>query len=572
MGKHESEEVKMGCWYQNTGMYNMTGLGFLGLGRGKSSVMSSLKESGAIESKSFSTCFSEKGGSMALGDNSSDSSDMKWVPATYSRSNWWKVEVTGVRMGEVKVGGKMSAWQEGKGTLVDTINTDTFIPAKLAPQFKEAFEKATGMEYIENFGPGQGYDLTEEQVKALPSLYFDLNGGDDRVGGTTIEVKPSAYTAKNSYKNGQYNYRLLLHAADPAGGVLGANTLRNHRVTFDDENSRIGWEATDCDKFSEEAEKSYQHPMALYKMDGPEYFTTIGEKFDVKDKKKFDPLSVTKMPKSTQNSCNGVDMGTDMDMGSSANWKDTIKCIPKGNVAHNGIAPVITPSARTALNNLFESRIATGSGKHDERAKDVKYKLFQVPIPDRHILDNAIFENLETVDSRQLTAPARMVVCHSVATSWVCHAPTATFFYSVKAKAQMKDGSDEIIDLAVMCHASSPEEPKEDGTICHITGAGDLAVYPEEIETGVSLIEQEKVGNTAAATVATVTISESKPVAVSSSDSELTYLLLIVVGWALASVAIAVGFYYGKSRNSNRRNSNFAAVPGAPQDELQTYI
>jgi len=312
--------------------------------------------------------------------------------------------------------------------------------------------------------------------------------------------------------------------------------------------------------------------MALYKMDGPEYFTTIGEKFDVKDKKKFDPLSVTKMPKSTQNSCNGVGMGTDMDMGSSANWKDTIKCIPKGNVAHNGIAPVITPSARTALNNLFESRIATGSGKHDERAKDVKYKLFQVPIPDRHILDNAIFENLETVDSRQLTAPARMVVCHSVATSWVCHAPTATFFYSVKAKAQMKDGSDEIIDLAVMCHASSPEEPKEDGTICHITGAGDLAVYPEEIETGVSLIEQEKVGNTAAATVATVTISESKPVAVSSSDSELTYLLLIVVGWALASVAIAVGFYYGKSRNSNRRNSNFAAVPGAPQDELQTYI
>merc|ERR1711865_185379 len=208
---------------------------------------------------------------------------------------------------------------------------------------------------------------TEAQVDALPSLYFDLNGGDDAVGGTTIEVKPSAYMAKNSYKNGQYNYRLLLHASDPAGGVLGANTLRNHRVTFDDENSRIGWEAMDCDKEQKEC-------------DGDDKEDEMDKEINEKEQKD----------------------GMKMDMGKkAANWTDTVQCIPKGNVGNNGIAPVITPQARTALNNLFESRIATGSGKHGEQPADVTYKLFQVPIPERKLLDNADLTNMTIVDSRQ---------------------------------------------------------------------------------------------------------------------------------------------------------------------------
>ena len=247
--KAKSAEVKMGCWYQNQGAYNETGMGNLGLSRGNSDLLNNLHDNGMIKTKAFTTCFSEKGGYMSLGTDTSKAAqpDINWVPAMYSSSHWWKVEVTGVRVGETKVAGKMSAWQEGKGTLVDTSNTDTFIPAKLAPQFKEAFEKATGVEYIEHFGLGQGYAMTEAQVAAMPSLYFDLNGGDERTGGATIEVKASAYLAKNEYKDGKYTWRLLLHAEDPAGGVIGANSLRNHRVIFDDENSRIGFEGKDCD-------------------------------------------------------------------------------------------------------------------------------------------------------------------------------------------------------------------------------------------------------------------------------------------------------------------------------------
>jgi len=253
----KSAEVKMGCWYQNQGAYNETGMGNMGLSRGNSDLLNNLHDNGLIKTKAFTTCFSEKGGYMSLGTDTSKAAqpDIKWVPAMYSRSNWWKVEVTGLRVGETRVAGKMSAWQEGKGTLVDTSNTDSFIPAKLAPQFKAAFEKATGVEYIEHFGMGQGYDMTEAQVEAMPSLYYDLNGGDERTGGTTIEVKASAYLAKNEYKNGKFTWRLLLHAEDAAGGVIGANSLRNHRVVFDDENSRIGFEAKDCDAEAKKQER-----------------------------------------------------------------------------------------------------------------------------------------------------------------------------------------------------------------------------------------------------------------------------------------------------------------------------
>jgi len=301
---------------------------------------------------------------------------------------------------------------------------------------------------------------------------------------------------------------------------------------------------------------------ALYKMDGVEYFTKIGEKFTVKDAKKFDPLSVTKIPKWTQLECDGDDEDSDdsmggMDMGKKAsNWTDTVQCIPKGSVPNGGIAPVVTPEARTALNSLFESRIATGSDDHGEQPKDVKYKLFQVPIPERQLLDNANFTDMTIIDSRQVTKPGRLVVCHSVATIWVCHAPTMTFFYAVKA--QTKDN--EIVDLTVMCHSSSPEEPKENGTICHVTGAGDIALYPEHFDTGHSIIEE--------------TGLEAKADSTTTSSSSAV-LLFVTAGWCMATVAIAAGFYLGKSRYSSSTISSHAGdgkgarVPAARFDSAE---
>ena len=226
----------------------------------------------------------------------------------------------------------------------------------------------------------------------------------------------------------------------------------------------------------------------VYNADGPEYFTTIGYKFDVKNSGTFDPLSVTKIPLATQNACGAynspketsMSMGMNMGLGNKVHvHKDPVQCIPKGHVGSNGIAAAITATAKQGLVGIFENRIATGT-EHNGKHKDMKYKIFQAPIPARDILEKLTYKDLEVIDSRQLTVPARMVVCHSVATAWVCHAPPATFLYSVKARVHLKGSSGKTnINLAVMCHGSSPEAPR-DHTDCHIAPAGDLVIYPED--------------------------------------------------------------------------------------------
>jgi len=78
-------------------------------------------------------------------------------------------------------------------------------------------------------------------VGALPSVFFELNGGE-RDGGATVEVKPTAYMDNSSGNT----WRMRLYTSESSGAVLGANTMRDHDVVFDEENGRIGWVEADC--------------------------------------------------------------------------------------------------------------------------------------------------------------------------------------------------------------------------------------------------------------------------------------------------------------------------------------
>merc|ERR1719174_2537835 len=247
-----------------------------------------------------------------------------------------------------------------------------------------------------------------------------------------------------------------------------------------------------------------------------------------------------------------------MDMGEKAgNWTDSVQCIPKGAVPDGGIAPGV---ART---------------------------LFQVPVPDRRLLEGADLTNMTIVDSRQLTRAGRMVICHSVATTWVCHAPTMTYFYAVKAKTRMAPapaaaagsaGSEEeevVIDVTVMCHSDSPEEPKEE-TICHVTGAGDLAIYPTHLETGQSAIGEAQVQaqvqqqqqQTQQQQLSTAGAGD---VAVQQFGSPLIFL---VIGWVMASAAIAGGFYLGRrrSRGASYGRDGHGVQTAVPVDDMEVEV
>merc|ERR1719157_17192 len=256
MGRHEADEneaanlqvreteLQFGCINHQTGMFSsQVSNGIMGFGRAKSTLVSALIKNKVIDHKVFGLCFAKDGGSVTFGATESDprlrkaGKKLRWVPLLPSTSDWFTVEVTGVRVGDVKMTGSIAAFQQGKGTIVDSGTTDTYLPRAIAAQFQTAFKAATGMDFV----GGKQYTMSAEQVGALPAVYFDLNNGEDQ-GGVTVAMPSSHYM--DAVRPG--TYRMRLYATESSGAILGANAMRNHDVIFDEENNRMGWVEADC--------------------------------------------------------------------------------------------------------------------------------------------------------------------------------------------------------------------------------------------------------------------------------------------------------------------------------------
>merc|ERR1712176_1582655 len=99
-------------------------------------------------------------------------------------------------------------------------------------------------------------------------------------------------------------------------------------------------------------------------------------------------------------------------------------------------------------------------------------------------------------DERQLNVPARIITCHSMATKFVCHAPTGTYVYALKVKVGMQGGGHEVVDFNCMCHDGTDAEPKQE-TACHAMGPGGVAIFPAEysIQSNIAILyAQGKLG------------------------------------------------------------------------------
>jgi len=256
VGRHEDDENKdanlqvketelqFGCINRQAGMFSsQVSNGIMGFGRADSTLISALTKNNVVDHKVFSLCFAKDGGSVTFGAPNSDTrlhaagKKPRWVPLLPSRSNWYTVSVTGVRVGEVKMTGGTAAFNTGKGTIVDSGTTDTYLPRGVAAQFSTAFKAASGVEFV----GGKQYTMSKAQVSALPAVYFDLNNGEDQ-GGVTVAMPASHYL--DEVRPG--TYRMRLYATESDGAILGANAMRDHDVIFDEENNRMGWVDADC--------------------------------------------------------------------------------------------------------------------------------------------------------------------------------------------------------------------------------------------------------------------------------------------------------------------------------------
>ena len=158
------------------------------------------------------------------------------------------------------MGLKESTWNTGKGAIVDSGTTDTYLPRTAAAAFKKEFKKITGRDY-----GNVKMTLSDKDFAAFPTLGFVFK--DSKGETVVIHVSPSAYLEHQ----GSNRYVPRIYLTEGSGSVLGANFMQvrrlgcsvsgslrceltpccclfsqDHNVMFDEENQRVGFARADC--------------------------------------------------------------------------------------------------------------------------------------------------------------------------------------------------------------------------------------------------------------------------------------------------------------------------------------
>lgn len=152
----------------------------------------------------------------------------------------------------------------GKGVIIDSGTTDTYLSKTLAKDFGESWKEITGMSYSNT-----ALKLSKEAVDKLPTLLIQLEGwGFDEKGendlmlgmegavglvgamdpdnpGDILLAVPASHFMEYSPSKDTYTSRLYF--TESKGGVIGANAMQGHDVLFDWENGRVGIAESSCD-------------------------------------------------------------------------------------------------------------------------------------------------------------------------------------------------------------------------------------------------------------------------------------------------------------------------------------
>jgi Xylanase inhibitor N-terminal len=232
---------------------NMQGLfrtqyanGILGLERSEHSFIGQLVTEQAIPRNAFSLCLTPKGGWLGLGGPLAHfhKTDMKFVPFTFN-SGWYGVEVVQFYVGsECLACGVhlqlLRAFAEGKGTILDTGTTDTYLPKAIRNRLAALWEQLTNRRW--ESGTMQQY--TFDEFQRLPTLFAQLSNN------ATIEIKPQNYM--EGLPSEPWSGRRLLsnrvYADEPLGAVLGMNALVGYDLLFDVQDNRLGIAPADCER------------------------------------------------------------------------------------------------------------------------------------------------------------------------------------------------------------------------------------------------------------------------------------------------------------------------------------
>eukprot|EP00595_Chromulina_sp_UTEXLB2642_P003816 CAMPEP_0196767814 /NCGR_PEP_ID=MMETSP1095-20130614/41984_1 /TAXON_ID=96789 ORGANISM="Chromulina nebulosa, Strain UTEXLB2642" /NCGR_SAMPLE_ID=MMETSP1095 /ASSEMBLY_ACC=CAM_ASM_000446 /LENGTH=445 /DNA_ID=CAMNT_0042136485 /DNA_START=552 /DNA_END=1886 /DNA_ORIENTATION=- len=126
-------------------------------------------------------------------------------------------------------------FNNGKGCIVDSGTTDTYLPSSVANRFKELFKSITGIDYTT-----ANIALTSENLAKIPNINFIFEGIDNQP--FSISMPWTSYI--DSVGNGKYAFRVYL--TEGSGTVLGANFMNGYNIIYDVENLKLGFAKSNC--------------------------------------------------------------------------------------------------------------------------------------------------------------------------------------------------------------------------------------------------------------------------------------------------------------------------------------
>lgn len=277
LSSHKTIPFSFGCQVSETGMFRSQHVdGIMGLSSDHDTLPYQLFENGVTNSPSFAMCFNLNGGFISFGGMdkyllSSDTEHKMGYLKLVRSSGFYTVRLLDVRMRStssgirldgaqsstgVSLGHPTSYYNSGRGCIIDSGTTDTYLPKAVTSKFNSLFLSITGFKYTTDM-----IDLTEAQLKKMPTFIFQIeselrgsNGGllinSLIVPYVDVVMTPESYVEKvdtrivNGKQVNSYIFRIFL--TENGGTVLGSNFMNNHYLLFDSHHERIGIIPSTC--------------------------------------------------------------------------------------------------------------------------------------------------------------------------------------------------------------------------------------------------------------------------------------------------------------------------------------